>query len=79
MKRIIGFLMVVLMIISCKITKTQTSQQVYKWEGKEVTKKQYDKLLYEYTLSFVNNYPKKDDLKTFINLEVIYDTIGKKR
>jgi hypothetical protein len=35
-------------------------------------------LLYKYTVDFVNNYPKKEDLKTFENLEVIYDTIGKK-
>jgi hypothetical protein len=52
--------------------------QTYTWEGKQVSKRQYDLLLYKYTVDFVNNYPKKEDLKTFENLEVVYDTIGKK-
>jgi hypothetical protein len=74
MKKVLGLLMIVLVVTSCRTTKGQT----YSWEGKQVSKKQYDLLLYKYTVNFVNNYPKKEDLKTFENLEVVYDTIGKK-
>jgi hypothetical protein len=74
MKKVLGLLMIVLVVTSCRTTKEQT----YSWEGKQVSKKQYDLLLYNYTVNFVNNYPKKEDLKTFENLEVVYDTIGKK-
>ncbi len=74
MKKILGLLMIVLVVTSCRTTKEQT----YSWEGKQVSKKQYDLLLYNYTVNFVNNYPKKEDLKTFENLEVVYDTIGKR-
>lgn len=75
MKKVLGLLMVVLLITSCRTTRVQ---QTYSWEGKQVSKRKYDLLLYNYTVDFVNNYPKKEDLKTFENLEVIYDTIGKK-
>ncbi len=71
MKKVLGLLMIVLVVTSCRTTKEQT----YSWEGKQVSKKQYDLLLYNYTVNFVNNYPKKEDLKTFENLEVVYDTI----
>jgi hypothetical protein len=74
MKKVLGLLMIVLVVTSCRTTKEQT----YSWEGKQVSKKQYDLLLYNYTVNFVNNYPKKEDLKTFENLEVVYDTIGRK-
>jgi hypothetical protein len=74
MKKVLGLLMIVLVVTSCRTTKEQT----YSWEGKQVSKKQYDLLLYNYTVNFVNNYPKKEDLKTFENLEVVYDTIGKR-
>lgn len=74
MKKLLGLLIIVLLVTSCRTTKTQT----YSWEGKQVSKRQYDLLLYKYTEDFVNNYPKKEDLKTFENLEVIYDTIKKK-
>jgi hypothetical protein len=74
MKKVLGLLIIVLLVISCTTTRNQT----YSWRGKQVSKRQYDLLLYKYTVDFVNNYPKKDDLKTFENLEVIYDTIGKK-
>jgi hypothetical protein len=75
MKKVLGLLSIVLLVTSCKTTKIQQS---YSWEGKKVSKRQYDLLLYKYTLDFVNNYPKKDDLKTFMNLEVIYDTTGRR-
>jgi len=74
MKKVLGLLIIVLVVTSCRTTKEQT----YSWEGKQVSKKQYDLLLYNYTVNFVNNYPKKEDLKTFENLEVVYDTIGKR-
>lgn len=74
MKKLLGLLVVVLLVTSCRTTRTQT----YSWEGKQVSKRQYDLLLYKYTVDFVNNYPKKEDLKTFENLEVVYDTIVKK-
>ena len=73
MKKVLGLLMIVLVITSCRTTRSQP----YTWEGKQVSKRQYDLLLYKYTVDFVNNYPKKEDLKTFENLEVVYDTIVK--
>ena len=73
MKKVLGLSMIILLVTSCRTT----SIRVYSWEGKQVSKKQYDLLLYKYTVNFVNKYPKKDELKTFENLEVIYDTIAK--
>lgn len=75
MKKVLGLLMIVLLVTSCRTTRIQ---QTYSWEGKQVSKRQYDLLLYKYTVDFVNKYPKKEDLKTFENLEVVYDTIWKK-
>jgi hypothetical protein len=75
MKKVLGLLMIVLLVTSCRTTRIQ---QTYSWEGKQVSKRQYDLLLYKYTVDFVNNHPKKEDLKTFENLEVVYDTIVKK-
>lgn len=72
MKKVLRLLVIVLLVTSCKTTKIQES---YSWEGKKVSKRQYDLLLYKYTVDFVNNYPKKEDLKTFESLEVVYDTI----
>lgn len=74
MKKVLGLLMIVLMVTSCRTTRNQT----YSWEGKQVSKRQYDLLLHNYTVDFVNNYSKKEDLKTLGNLEVVYDTITKK-
>jgi hypothetical protein len=74
MKKVFGLLVVVLLITSCGTTRNQT----YSWEGKKVSKRKYDLLLQKYTIDFVNNYPEKEDLKTFVNLEVVYDTIKKK-
>jgi len=74
MKKVLGFSIIILLVSSCSIT----SIRIYSWEGKQVSKNQYDLLLYKYTVNFVNKYPKKDGLKTFENLEVIYDTIAKK-
>ena len=74
MNKVFGLSMFVLLVTSCKTT----SIRAYSWEGKQVSKKQYDLLLYKYTVNFVKKYPKKDELKTFENLEVIYDTIAKK-
>lgn len=73
MKNLFRLLVLVLLVSSCKSTQTQT----YSWGGKEVSKRKYDLLLQNYTIDFVNNYEKKEDLKTFENLEVVYDTIIK--
>ena len=77
MKKLLGLLVIVISFTSCRTTKSQTESQTYYWEGKEVSKRKYDLLLQNYTIDFVNNYPKKEDLKTFENLEVVYDTIVK--
>jgi hypothetical protein len=74
MNKVFGLSMIVLLVTSCKTT----SIRAYSWEGKQVSKKQYDLLLYKYTVNFVKKYPKKDELKTFENFEVIYDTIANK-
>jgi len=74
MNKVFGLSMFVLLVTSCKTT----SIRAYSWEGKQVSKKQYDLLLYKYTVNFVKKYPKKDELKTFENLEVIYETIANK-
>jgi hypothetical protein len=76
MKNLIKLFVLVLLITSCGTSKIQTKSQIYFWEGKEVSKRKYDLLLYNYTIDFVNNYP-KEDLKTFENFEVVYDTIVK--
>lgn len=73
MKNLFKLLVLVFLVTSCRTTKSQT----YYWEGKEVSKRKYDLLLQNYTIDFVNNYGKKEDLKTFENLEVVYDTITK--
>jgi hypothetical protein len=77
MKKLFKLLVLVLLVTSCRPTKSQTESQTYYWEGKEVSKRKYDLLLQNYTIDFVNNYSKKEDLKTFENLEVVYDTIVK--
>lgn len=75
MKKVFGLFVVVLLITSCKTVKNQTT---YHWEGKQVSKRKYDLLVYNYTVNFVETYTKKEDLKTFENLEVVYDTVPKK-
>ena len=77
MKNLFKLLVLVLLVTSCRTTKSQTEYQTYYWEGKEVSKRKYDLLLRNFTIDFVNNYPNKEDLKTFENLEVVYDTIVK--
>lgn len=75
MKKVFGLIAIVLLTTSCGTTKSQ----IYSWEGKQVSKRKYDLLLQNHTTDFVNNYPEKEDLKTFVNLEVVYDTIKKKK
>ncbi len=70
---LLGLLLTVLLVTSCMTAKPK----IYTWEGKQVSKRKYDLLLYNYTVDFVNNYPNKEDLKTFENLEIVYDTIVK--
>jgi hypothetical protein len=77
MKNLLGLLLGVVLLTSCSTSKIQKDSQTYIWEGKEVSKRKYDLLVQNYTIDFVNNYEKKEDLKTFENLEVIYDTIVK--
>ena len=66
------------LIVSCKLTRSRVDTQKYYWEGKQVSKRKYDLLLYNYTVNFLNNYPYKEDIKNFLNLEVVYDTITNK-
>lgn len=53
------FLLLTVFIFSCRVTKQETNERKYYWEGKQVTKKEYDELLYKYTVEFVENYIKK--------------------
>ncbi len=68
------FLVFIVLVSSCKTSKNLEDKQKYFWEGKEVSKNKYDKLIYNYTVDFVNKYPDKEAIKTFLNLNVIYDT-----
>ena len=77
MKNLLGLLLGVILLTSCSTSKVQKDGQTYFWEGKEVSKRKYDLLVQNYTIDFVNNYEKKEDLKIFENLEVVYDTIVK--
>lgn len=77
MKNLLGLLVIVILFTSCTTSRVQKDRQTFIWEGKEVSKRKYDLLLENYTIDFVNNYGKKEDLKTFENLEVVYDTIVK--
>ena len=71
MKKTLQICVFVLFAFSCGTI----SKQIYYWEGKQVPKRIYYKSLHKHTVDFIKNYPKKDDLEIFENLEVIYDTI----
>lgn len=71
MKKTLQILVIILFASSCGTT----NKQIYYWESKKVSKKEYDKLLRKHTIEFIKNYPNKDDLEIFENLEIIYDTI----
>lgn len=74
-------LLVVLAIIlfSCashkSIIKLKT-KQVYKWENKRVSKRKYDKLLYQFTYDFIKN-ASVEEQEVLKELIVIYDTLPK--
>jgi len=70
LKNTLQILVFILFFSSCGTTGKQT----YSWQGKQVSKRKYDKLLQKHTIEFIKNYPKKDDLEIFENLEIIYDT-----
>jgi hypothetical protein len=79
MKNLFKLLFLVFLYTSCGTTKTQTGTtktQTYFWKGKEVSKRKYDLLLRKFTINFIKNYP-KEELKKFVNFEVVYDTIVK--
>jgi hypothetical protein len=50
------YLLTFAFFISASFAATSTFAQTYQWGGKVVTKKQYDKLLHNYTVEFVNKY-----------------------
>ena len=78
MKKLFISIFFLFLIVSCKLTRSKVDIQKYYWEGKQVSKRKYDLLLYNYTIFFLNNYPNKEQIKNFLNLEVIYDTITNK-
>jgi len=72
--RAFTFLVFTVLVSSCKTSKNVEDNQKHFWERKEVSKKRYDKLVYNYTVDFINKYPDKEAIKTFLNFDVIYDT-----
>lgn len=65
MKKSIQLVLLVILIslVSCRVTRPKPEPITYFWEGKQVTKKKYDELLYKFTVEFVENYIKKDPPK----------------
>jgi uncharacterized protein involved in tolerance to divalent cations len=53
----LSFLLIIISLASCRVTRPDAI--TYSWRGKQVTKKEYDKLLYKHTVEFVDNYIKK--------------------
>lgn len=58
------------LITSCRGSKS------FQYNGRNVTKKKYDRKIYRYTKQFVKRLPKEDKI-LLSNLEVVYDTIKK--
>lgn len=74
---VIGMALVV--SISCsshKLKTKSTEKQIYKWENKVVSKRKYDKLLYQYTYNFIKN-SSKEEQELLKDLIVVYDTLPK--
>lgn len=76
---IIGMILVVLISCSSNKLKTKTTKkQIYKWENKVVSKRKYDKLLYQYTCNFIKN-SSKEEQELLKDLIVVYDTLPKNK
>ena len=45
---------------SCHSKKEAIAEKTMTWEGKPVTRQEYDSLLYGYTLKFVETYGSRD-------------------
>ena len=56
MKKILVLFLIALGLISCKTTKIQKDTYSYHWGDKKVTKKEFDKLLDDYTTEFIKNW-----------------------
>lgn len=74
---ILGMLAIIL--FSCtshkSIIKLKT-KQVYTWENKIVSKRKYDKLLYQFTYDFIEN-ASVEEQEVLKELIVVYDTLPK--
>jgi hypothetical protein len=58
---------VIVLLISCNVSKTHT------WANKKVTEKKYNRKLNRHTKRFVRKMP--DDIKRlFLEVEFVYDT-----
>ena len=57
------------------IIKLKTNQ-VYTWENKIVSKRKYDKLLYQFTYNFIKN-ASVEEQEVLKELIVVYDTLQK--
>lgn len=68
-----------IMLFSCashkSIIKLKT-KQVYTWENKIVSKRKYDKLLYQFTYDFIKN-ASVEEQEVLKELIVVYDTLPK--
>jgi outer membrane biogenesis lipoprotein LolB len=79
--KVVLFVMVMLILISCSSKKSNNStseKQVYKWENKVVSKRKFDKLLYQFTHDYVKNSTKEEQ-ELLKDLIVVYDTLPKKK
>lgn len=74
-------ILVVLAIIlfSCTSHKSiikSKKKQFYTWETKRVSKRKYDKLLYQFTYDFIKN-ASVEEQELLKDLTVVYDTLPK--
>ena len=79
MKTNISLLIFLLFYYSCGVSsrKSEISSQEYRWKGKAVSKKKYDRKLNKFIHDFVKN-SSEEDLRLFSEMKVEYDTIPKK-
>lgn len=74
-------ILVVLAIILFSCTSHKSiiklkKKQVYTWENKRVSKRKYDKLLYQFTYDFIKN-ASVEEQEVLKELIVVYDTLPK--
>ena len=79
MKANIAFLVLVLFIYSCRVSsrRSEIASQIYKWQGKPVTQKKYNRKLNRLISDFVKN-SSEEDIRLFSEMKVEYDTVLKK-